>query len=273
MTRVVGFKDLNDAARRRARAGGRGTLRPLAKRALELLGWLTAFLLFLYAGHAAVAATSTATPRQTAGGQTDFAALLDRLKGDDVREAARAGDALAKEGRAAVAPLSEFVKREKGEARLRGALVLSRVEPENEAAIAALVSLASKSYLLHNSATGGRGRRAALELAETGAGVRELTKLLKHWDSWIRRAAAFAFDERTETLDRAPPKVRAAVVEAIPALVEALRDKDEMVRGWAQESLVQIGAGAVPALEAAARGDDRKLRPAAAETLEQIKGN
>jgi HEAT repeat protein len=130
--------------------------------------------------------------------------------------------------------------------------------------------MASKTIILPSAKNMRRMRGAAYALALTAPGVRALTPLLGHWDSWVRQAAVFAFDDRTETLAQATPAVRAAVEEAIPALIKDLADKDEIVRGMAAEDLEQIGPDAVPELKRAAAGGDKKLAPAAAELLKRM---
>lgn len=68
-----------------------------------------------------------------------------------------------------------------------------------------------------------------------------------------------------------------AAREAVPALIETLRDENEsaVVRQWAAWSLGQIGPdarGAVPALVEALGDASPNVREAAAEALEKIRG-
>jgi HEAT repeat protein len=87
----------------------------------------------------------------------------------------------------------------------------------------------------------------------------------------VRRSAAFAFEELSETREHASKSVVRELKLAIPALVSALTDSDKMVRGNAAEALVQIGAEAIPFLMIAVEGKDHRLRTAAEEVLKQIK--
>jgi hypothetical protein len=166
--------------------------------------------------------------------------------------------------------LDDIARRGKGDDIIAAAVVLAELDPENDAAVPALVEMASKSIWLPSRKALVRQKGSAFALALTAPGVSALTPLLGHWDSWVRQAAAFAFDERTESLSRASPAVRAATRAAIPALVKALADKDEIVRGMAAESLEQLGADALPELKRAAASDNKKLAAAAAELLKQL---
>ena len=238
------------------------------------------------------------------------APLLAALKGVDsdptpreARARDRAVEGLKRMGAAAVPALTEFLKAEKDPARVYAAVALAGIEPSNtlarrtltdaarngkgdeviaaaaaladlapanDAAVPQLVKMASKSIIIPSAKNMRRQRGSAFALALTAPGVRALTPLLAHWDSWVRQAAVFAFDERTESVDGASPAVRAAVKEAVPALVKALADKDEIVRGMAAETLEQLGREALPELKKAAAGDNRKLAAAAAELLKQL---
>lgn len=238
------------------------------------------------------------------------APLLAALKGadsDPTPREARARDeaveGLRRMGAAAVPALTEFLKTEKDPARVYAAAALAGIEPKNalarrtladvarggrgdeviaaavaladldpvdDAAVPQLVKMASKSVIIPSAKNMRRQRGAALALALTGPGVRALTPLLAHWDSWVRQAAVFAFDERTESLGGASPAVRAAVTEAVPDLVKALADKDEIVRGMSAEILEQLGREALPELKKAAAGDNKKVAAAAAELLKQM---
>lgn len=166
--------------------------------------------------------------------------------------------------------LDDIARNGKGDEVSVAAMTLSEIDPENEAAVPALFKMASKSFVIPSQENWDRLLHAAYALAQTAAGIRALTPLLGHWDPYVRRAAVFAFDDLTETLRHATPSELAAVREAIPALVKALADEDEVVRGMAAEELEQIGADAVPELKKAAAGDNEKLATAAAALLEEM---
>ncbi|HEX7317407.1 MAG TPA: HEAT repeat domain-containing protein [Pyrinomonadaceae bacterium] len=277
------------------------------KRLTNLTPLLLAGALVLAFG---VAAHARQTAGRESKPATDAASLLAVLKatGSDLnpKEARALDDAvegLKRMGRAAVPALTEFLNTEKGPGRVHAAtalagidpsdalarrtledlarkgkgddvimaaLALAEIDPENDAAVPALVKMASKSIWLPSRKALVRQRTSAQALALTAPGIKALTPLLNHWDSWVRQAAVFAFDERTETLARASHAVRAATREAIPALVKAIADKDEIVSGMAAESLEQLGADALPELKRAAASDDKRLSAAASELLKQM---
>jgi HEAT repeat protein len=229
--------------------------------------------------------------------------LIEKLKSEDEDERDQAASDLAQIGEAAVPALTEFLNNEKGAGRASAASALAEIEPKNklalqvlteiarggkgdevieaaesladvdpdsDVAVPHLVKMASKTIIIPSRKSIMRERRAAFALAMTAPGVRALTQLLKHWDPWVREAAVFAFDDRTETLHDAAPSIQAAVKDAIPALVSVLADKDKIVREMAAEDLGQIGADAVPELKKAAAGGNKKLSAAAAEVLNGI---
>lgn len=245
--------------------------------------------------------------KQTASAAPLLAALKDA--GSDMTPVkARARDeaveGLKRLGRAAVPAVEEFLNREKGPARvyaaaalsgiepsnalarqtlvevarkgggdevIEAAVALAEVEPENDAAVPQLVKMASKTIILPSAKNMRRMRGAAFALALTAPGVRALTPLLNHWDSWVRQSAVYAFDDRTESLKDAPSAMRAAVSDAVPALVKNLADKDEIVRDMSAEVLEQLGPEAIPELKRAAVGGDKKLAPAASELLKRMR--
>jgi HEAT repeat protein len=61
-----------------------------------------------------------------------------------------------------------------------------------------------------------------------------------------------------------------AATAAVPALSDALKDRDEDVRHWAAEALGRIGAVAVPVLIDALKDNDKSLRLEAATALGNI---
>jgi hypothetical protein len=83
-------------------------------------------------------------------------------------------------------------------------------------------------------------RTAGMFLAHTPAGIRALPALLKDDDNFVRRSAAFALDDPTEVMDSLGAARLEAVGDVLPALVSALDDGDEVVRGMSCEVLGQI---------------------------------
>ena len=176
--------------------------------------------------------------------QTDIPTLVRQLKDKNHEVAEDAAEKLIKLGPGAVSTVTEMLKKEKGcSERILAARVLGKIDPNNEAIVPALVGVledvcavgARKDYMLR--------RGAAVELGETAAGVRKLGELLKDKKKFVRESAAFAFDERTEGLEEASPSVLQAIEEVLPALIEAMKDKDEVVSGMSEEVLDQIENG------------------------------
>ncbi len=89
-------------------------------------------------------------------------------------------------------------------------------------------------------------RQAAFALVAKLEGIPIIAGMLKEKDTFIRRSAAFAFDELTERLQGRPPAIPAtpeiinATKAALPPLVEALNDKDDVVRCMSYEALEQL---------------------------------
>ncbi|HEX8335430.1 MAG TPA: HEAT repeat domain-containing protein [Pyrinomonadaceae bacterium] len=277
------------------------------RRLTGLTNLILTAVLALACGAAAQARQAGARETRPAASAASLLATIKAVDSDPTPREARARneavEGLKRMGAAAVPALREFLKTEKDPARVYAAAALAGIEPSNtlarqaltdvalngkgdevieatvtlagldpeeDAAVPALVRMASKSILIPSAKNMRRMRGSALALALTPPGLRALTPLLAHWDSWVRQAAVFAFDERTESLGGASAAVRAAVAGAVPRLVKALADKDEIVRGVAAESLEQLGGEALPELRKAAAGGDRKLAAAAAELLRQM---
>jgi HEAT repeat protein len=86
--------------------------------------------------------------------------------------------------------------------------------------------------------------------------------MLEAPETELRLAAAMALDN-----------MGPAAVDAVPALIKALRDPEGEVRQWSAKALGHIGPGAaaaVPALSRAARSDP--VRPTMEEAIRQIRG-
>ncbi len=83
-------------------------------------------------------------------------------------------------------------------------------------------------------------RQAALLVVDRVEGIPVMAAMLTEKDVFLRRSAAFAFDELTEGLDEPTTEVLEATRKALPFLLQAaLRDEDEVVRCMSYESLDQ----------------------------------
>jgi HEAT repeat protein len=206
-------------------------------------------------------------------GPAAIPALTEFLNNEKGVGRAYAAEALADidpKNRLALKALADIAREVKGDEVIEAAAALADIDPDSDIAVPQLTKMASKSIFIPTQKSMMRERRAAYVLGMTAPGVKALTRLLKHWDPWVREAAVFAFDDRTETLSDAAPSIQAAVKDAIPALVGVLADKDKIVRVMAAEDLEQIGADAVPELKKAVAGGNKKLSAAATEVLNQI---
>lgn len=167
--------------------------------------------------------------------------LIARLKDKNQEAAAEAAEALAGRGEEAVPRLEQFLKSEKKvSALVLAANALGEIRPEHPSVVATLVRVAKGRGLFDSEETLMARRTAGMFLAHTPAGIRALPALLKDDDVFVRRSAAFALDDPTEVFDSLTPAQLEAIGEVLPALVGALDDKDEVVRGMSCEVLGQI---------------------------------
>ena len=167
--------------------------------------------------------------------------LLAKLKSKDKEAAGEASDALEKRGAEAVPFLEQFLKAEKNDSyRLRAVEILGEINPDHPAIVPTLLRIAKGRSLFDSEETLMTRRAAGMLLGETPAGVRALPALLKDRDTFVRRSAAFALDDPTEVLGDLSPAQQAAIYEVMPALVEALDDRDEVVHVMSCEVLAQI---------------------------------
>jgi hypothetical protein len=93
---------------------------------------------------------------------------------------------------------------------------------------------------------------------------------LKDKDPIKRRNTAYALGSRLDRWIRGNEPVEAELEAVVPALVSALRDEDEDVRGVAADALGMIGPraqGATPDLAAALKDRSLKVRHDAAKAL------
>jgi HEAT repeat protein len=166
--------------------------------------------------------------------------LLAALKSKDQDVSENATESLAKMGAKAVPSLEQFLQDEKNESyKLRAVAALIEINPDHPAIVPTLLKIAKGRSLFDSEDSLMSRRRAGMGLARTPSGIRALIPLFKDHDSFVRRSAAFAFDDPTEVLAGLSKERQAAIGEAIPALVEALDDKDTVVREVSCEVLGQ----------------------------------
>ncbi|MEP6707086.1 MAG: hypothetical protein ABJC05_06180 [Pyrinomonadaceae bacterium] len=167
--------------------------------------------------------------------------LLEALKSRDENTWEEAADALTKLGSASVPPLEHFLQKERQELyQFRAVLVLTEVAPDHPAIIPTLLKIAKGRRIFDSEKISMMRRSAGMSLAGTPAGIQSLVPMLKDKDAFVRRSAAFAFDDPTEVLGALPQKRQAAINDALPALVAAIDDKDEVVSRVCCEVVNQI---------------------------------
>ena len=185
------------------------------------------------------AARPAAPQAQTRGAAIEE--LIAKLKDKNQEVAGGALGALVERGDEAVPHLERLLKSEQSAAvLLRAAVALGEIRPEHALVVATLVRVAKGRGLFDSEETLMARRTAGMFLSQTPAGIRALPALLKDDDVFVRRSAAFALDDPTEVIGELSPAQLEAVGDVLPALVSALDDKDEVVRGMSCEVLGQI---------------------------------
>lgn len=160
----------------------------------------------------------------------EIARYIKDLESKDRERVMNAGRELIRAGHQAVPALADALKSSNSDLRFFAAAALLAINQENEAAIQAM-----RSLLLDSSQMPDSRQSAAFRLMWGAKGRAELIGLMKHPDTVVRRCVIFAFDEMTELTE-----IPAQVMQAVPVLKQLLKDKDEVVRGMAEEVLEQI---------------------------------
>jgi hypothetical protein len=156
--------------------------------------------------------------------------LIKDLKSADAAVVKSAQYDLIAAGRQAVPALTNLLQSSDSLLRYRAAFPLLRIDSENAAATQVVAALVLDSKLDVQDR-----QDAAFGLLRNDKGITILTDLLAHPDAVVRRYAIFAFDQLTERAE-----IPRQVKKAIPALRKLLKDKDQIVRGMAEEVLEQI---------------------------------
>jgi hypothetical protein len=183
--------------------------------------------------------------------------LIRRSRDKDVRVMDEAYESLSKLDGRALPAVTEILRTGKTCERLYAAKILLDLDPKSRVSIPVLTGLA-KSRTIFSSEDDLMCRRAAtFLLALYPEGIPILTEFLKDEDIFVRRSAIFAFDELTETA-KYPEGSKDAMMAAIPQIVEASKDKDEVLNRMGEEILGQI-----------TRGRDEELSKAAKEAMGQ----
>lgn len=181
------------------------------------------------------------SPQARSRADVPVASLVAKLKDKDVKVAGEAAEALLERGAEAVPALEQVLKSEKKTAVLvLAAFTLGSINPDDPEVVPALLRVAKGRGFFDSMETLKARRDAGMLLAQTPAGIRALPALFKDEDVFVRRSAAFALDDPTEAIDTLTTARLEAIGEVLPALVGALEDRDEIVRGMSCEVLGQI---------------------------------
>jgi HEAT repeat protein len=205
------------------------------------------------------------------GGPESVPGLTAALKHPDSCARAEAAEDLAQLGRVArpaVGGLRAALRDPDAHVRISSAAALARIEPEAEPPLPVLLAaLRHKDKTAREAAAGviaelGRRSLSALPALVAALGDKEAS---------VRRAAAFALGEVSADAPR--PGFRPG--NAISALARLLlEDKDDQARYWAARSLLSFGAdawAALPALRQALRDKESGVASNAAEILSRFR--
>lgn len=189
-------------------------------------------------------AAPSALARQTG---EDVPALIKQLEGKRDAEVLEAAGALRRLGPSVIPALEEAMRKRRGCQFLYVASgVVYAIDKDKRRANPVLSDVvlgrcegSSRRDLMVR-------RVAAFALAERAEGLPVVAQLFRDKEGFNRQSAAFAFDELTEKIrDSRPdgvaatPELLKALKEALPLLVEATGDGDEVVRCMSYEALEQ----------------------------------
>jgi HEAT repeat protein len=184
---------------------------------------------------------------QKVNGQANTSLLIERLEDKDERVVVSAAQALVKEGSKIIPSLVEVLQEKKRcQLQFVASGIIYRLEPKHVVVNSTLIDIIKGRCKVSSPRDLIIRRQAAFALVAKPEGIPIIAEILKDKDTFIRRSAAFAFDELTERLEGRPPQIAAtpeiisATKAALPILVQTLNDKDEVVRCMSFESLEQI---------------------------------
>jgi HEAT repeat protein len=185
-----------------------------------------------------------------AGGEAEVASLIERLGDKNEEQAMRAAHALTAMGPRVRPALAESLKRRKGcQFQFVASGIIYAIDKNEAAANSILADVAQGKCEGSSKNDRGVRRLAVFSLVTRAEGIPLVARLLKDRETFVRQSAAFAFDELTEKMgDARPdavkvtPEMVAAVGAALPLLVEALGDQDEVVRCMSLEAMEQAQA-------------------------------
>jgi HEAT repeat protein len=177
----------------------------------------------------------------------EIANLIQALDNKDERLIDHALKAIVAIGPPAIPRLQQAM-REKASCEVRFAvsLIVRQIEPADPNVFPVLVDVVKGLCDVRSREDLLARREAAFALVEEPEGIRLLAQMLSDKNTLLRRTAAFAFDDLTERLDGRPleivatSKIITATLAALPELIKALVDSDEIVRCMCDEALEQM---------------------------------
>lgn len=212
-------------------------------------------LLILLAVLVTIGGTSIVAQENRPKSEAEIRTLIAKSRSKDLKTSDEARDALSKLDVKSLPALTSILKKGKACERVAVAQWFIENEPNNKNLVPAMTEVATGGSLLSlfNLEEEMMCRRgAAMALAFSPDGIRELTRLLKDGDLFERQSAIFAFDELTETSNYPEGSVP-AMKDAIPAIAKAAKSKDRTMSGMSDEVLGQIARGANAELSALAK--------------------
>ncbi len=174
--------------------------------------------------------------------------LIRQLEDRNPDVALRAADELIRIGSSVIPLLVEGLQQRRGcQFQFVASGIVFQLDRNNEIVNSTLISIVRGNCRGSSGSDQIIRRQAAFALVAKPEGIPLIAETLRDRDTFARRSAAFAFDELTERLEGARPDSIAPTLEfiratkaAIPALVQALNDRDEIVRCMSYESLEQL---------------------------------
>jgi HEAT repeat protein len=208
-----------------------------------------------------IALSATGLAQQPgAGSIATVATLVHQLEDKNEQVVGEAARELTKRGRS-VAPALVVALHERRGCQMQwvasGILDLDELDLEPQLVTTTLMNMAKGNCGSRSETDRLLQRQAALAVVSRVEAIPVMARMLSDRDVFIRRSAAFAFDELTERLQGRPPEIEAtkemldATRNALPFLLEAaMHDQDEIVHCMSYESLDQARRSTHDALRA-----------------------
>jgi HEAT repeat protein len=182
------------------------------------------------------------------GQQADVPTLIRTLDDKNSTVAMDAANALVRVGKSVIPALVDSLKQRKScQFQFVASGVIYQLEHKQEIVNPILADVSKGKCKGSSQSDLIIRRQAAITLGTRAEGIPIMVEMLKDEDTFNRRSAVFAFDELTELIEKgrpdkisATPEILSATKAAIPSLVQALDDKDEVVRCMSYESLEQL---------------------------------